>query len=629
VPERYLLAPDPDDARRWRDRLTEIGLDDASLTHEESEVVWIACTQATYLAMLAARDPARLRAAAADLFLRREKPKARMAAELAEALAGVETGADLGRRLRNYRAREYIRLGARECGLGTADEVGRELSALADVTVDAALAFHDGELARVHGEPLLDDGRRAEMCVFGMGKLGGEELNFSSDIDVIYVYTADAGAAGRLSLHEYFDKLARRLGQAIGEVTEDDVVFRVDLRLRPEGTRGPLVNSMLSLEAYYESWGRPWERQAWLKARPSAGSAALGEATLELLAPFIYPRSTSAEVIRDVADLNRKIKAELAPGTLETGFDVKTGVGGIREVEFFVQALQLVHAGKQPALRERSTRRALDKLFYAGLVAERERRALGDGYELLRQVEHRLQLVSGRQTHRLPSDPAALGTLARRLGFGDARELRGQLELTTDAVAAIFATLGDEKGYRPEIAVLLDPRTDRAAAETALAGLGFREPAEAAFQIELLPPASVIAARPLGQPVDHARRSRPPRGGRRLARSRPGAAPRRRLRRAQLRRGHLAPPRREPRPAPAARLALRHLGLPGQELRLAPRAPRRPAPRGARRPATDARRSRGRGRRAHRRRRSAGRAEHAAAGEDRGAPAHRPGRRRR
>jgi glutamate-ammonia-ligase adenylyltransferase len=486
VPERYLLAPDPDEARRWRDRLTELGLDESSLTADESEVVWLACAQAPYLAMLAARDPARLRAAAADPFLRREKPRARMAAELADALAGVETAAELGRRLRGHRAREYIRLGARECGLGAPDEVGRELAALADVTVDAALRLHDAELARAHGEPLLDDGRRAELCVFGMGKLGGEELNFSSDIDVIYVYTSDAGAAGALSLHEYFDKLARRLTATIGELTDDDVVFRVDLRLRPEGTRGSLVNSVPSLEVYYESWGRPWERQAWLKARPAAGSAAVGAETLAVLEPFIHPRSTSPSVIRDVADLNRRIKAELAPGTLESGFDVKTGVGGIREVEFFVQALQLIHAGKQPALRERSTRRALDKLLYAGLVAERERRALGDAYELLRQVEHRLQLVSGRQTHRLPSDPAALGVLARRLGFGDARELRGQLELATRGVAEIFATLGDEKGYRPEIAVLIDPRKAREELEEALAALGFREPAEAAYQIELL-----------------------------------------------------------------------------------------------------------------------------------------------
>jgi [glutamine synthetase] adenylyltransferase / [glutamine synthetase]-adenylyl-L-tyrosine phosphorylase len=482
----FQLAPDPADARRWRDRLAEAGLTEGTLAPDEAEVALLCCTQAPYLAMLALRDPGRLRAAAADPYLRREKPRARQAEELAAALAGTADAADLSRRLRAYRAREYIRLGARECGLGNAEEVGRELAGLADVTMGAAIAFHDAELARTIGEPLGEDGARAELVVFGMGKLGGEELNFSSDIDVIYVYTTDAGAAGKLSLHEYFDKLARRVTHAIGEVTEDDAVFRVDLRLRPEGTRGPLVNSLPSVERYYESWGRPWERQAWLKARPSAGSMALGAETLAVLEPFIHPRTVGPSVIADVAELNRRIKAELLPGTLETGFDVKIGVGGIREIEFFVQALQLVHAGKQPGLRERSTRRALDRLLFAGLIAERERRALGDAYELLRQVEHRLQLVSGRQTHRLPTEPAALGVLARRLGMADVGELRARLEMATRQVAEIFATLGDERPYRPEVAAVLDPRVPPARLDEALGALGFRDREDAAFQLDLL-----------------------------------------------------------------------------------------------------------------------------------------------
>src|SRR5262249_18728322 len=287
------------------------------------------------------------------------------------------------------------------------------------------------------------------------------------------------GAAGALSLHEYFDKLARRVTQTIGAVSEDDIVFRVDLRLRPEGSRGPLVNSLPSMERYYEAWGRPWERQAWLKARPSAGSQALGAETLALLEPFIYPRSQSTDVIADVNELNRKIKAELAPGTLATGLDVKLGVGGIREIEFSRQALQLVHAGKEPSLRVPSQRRALDRLLVAGLVAEREQRTLAEAYELLRQVEHRLQLESGRQTHRLPSDPRALGVLARRLGFADAGELAARLERTTGGVAAIFATLGADRPLRREVVALLEGGDPAAA--------GFRDP-HAPTHIHLLPP---------------------------------------------------------------------------------------------------------------------------------------------
>jgi [glutamine synthetase] adenylyltransferase / [glutamine synthetase]-adenylyl-L-tyrosine phosphorylase len=465
APDRLRLAPDPDDARRRLDHLRTSGLETADLATlgpDAVEVLWIACAQAPYLATLAARDPRRLLDAAGDPFLRREKPKARLAAELAAALEGVAAGDDLARRLRAFRAREFVRLGARECGLGDPNQVGRELANLADVVLAAAVEFHDAELARAHGVPTWtgEDGtrRRAGLVVLGMGKLGGQELNFASDIDVIYAYPSDNGAAGELTLHAYFERLARGVTRTLDEVTEDDVVFRVDLRLRPEGTRGALVNSLPSLERYYETWGRPWERQAWLKARPAAGDLAFGDEVLRTLGPFVYPRSVSPQVIKDVAELNRRIKLELAPGRLETGFDVKTGAGGIREIEFFVQALQLVHAGKNPALRERGTREALDRLLFAGLVAERERRALSDAYELLRQIEHRLQLESGRQTQRIPTDAHRIDVLARRLGFAGAGELQVTLEMRTQAVAAIFATLVEEekRPLRAEIARLLD-----------------------------------------------------------------------------------------------------------------------------------------------------------------------------
>ena len=162
-----------------------------------------------------------------------------------------------------------------------------------------------------------------------MGKLGGEELNFASDIDVIYIYSTDAGQAGELSLHEFFAKLCERVTASLNEVTDEDTVFRVDLRLRPEGSRGAIANSLPSIERYYETWGRPWERQAWLKARPSAGSRALGRRVMATLAPFVHPRHTSPRVVADVHDLNRRIKVELR-SHVESGFDVKNGLGGIR-----------------------------------------------------------------------------------------------------------------------------------------------------------------------------------------------------------------------------------------------------------------------------------------------------------
>src|SRR3970282_780937 len=189
---------------------------------------------------------------------------------------------------------------------------------------------------------------------------------------------------------------------ALSDVTDEDTVFRVDLRLRPEGSRGPIANALPSLERYYESWGRPWERQAWLKARPCAGDLALGDEVMRTLAPFIHPRVTSPQVIAEVSALNRRIKAELDSAGVESGLGLKNRVGGTREVEFFVQALQLVHGGHRPNLRARSTLLALDQLLFSGLITEAEHRALGAAYVWLRRAEHLLQLDSGRQTQRLP-----------------------------------------------------------------------------------------------------------------------------------------------------------------------------------------------------------------------------------
>ena len=210
---------------------------------------------------------------------------------------------------------------------------------------------------------------------------------------------------------------------------------------------------------------------------------------LGALEPFIYPRTTGTNVIRAVQDLHRRIAAELAgagPAAPGPGFDVKVGRGGIREIEFFVQALQLVHAGKRADLRVRGTRQALDRLFFAGLVAERERRALADAYEFLRHAEHLLQLDAGRQTQALPAGFEALTALAGRLGCADAGELTSVMEGHTRAVAEIFATLGVEPAPRPEIAILLDPRRPPDEVAEALAQLGFRDLEAAAHELELL-----------------------------------------------------------------------------------------------------------------------------------------------
>jgi glutamate-ammonia-ligase adenylyltransferase len=420
------------------------------------------------------RDPAALAALAHDPWLRREKPETEMRKELDAELAA--TPGQLLAALRRYRNRAYLRLCARELGDGAPAEVGRELAALASVLLDAAVDHLSAELDARFGPPLTTDGTRARFVVFGMGKLGGAELNFSSDIDLIYVYETDSGAAGTLTLHEYFSRLAERLTRALADVTDDGFCFRVDMRLRPEGSRGPLVNSVAATERYYESWGRPWERQAWLKARPVAGDRALGEETLKILEPFIWPRTSGSDVINAVHALMGRIRAELTDED-----DVKLGPGGIREIEFFVQALQLVH-GRSPRLRERGTLRALEALLFSGIISAREQRTLATAYDFLRRVEHRLQLEELRQTHSLPRDPDRRALLARRIGFPDLATFEATLARARADVAAIYATLGapaaDDVPH--DIALALDGNRE------ALGRLGFTNPDASADELEML-----------------------------------------------------------------------------------------------------------------------------------------------
>ncbi len=240
-----------------------------------------------------------------------------------------------------------------------------------------------------------------------------------------------------------------------------------------------MCNSLGAAERYYESFGRPWERQAWVKARAVAGDRALGDEALALLEPFVWPRTVGGDVIRAVHELMARMRAERA-----TERDVKLGPGGIREVEFFTQALQLVHGGRNPSLRERGTLRALDRLRTVGIVSEREHRALSDAYVFLRRVEHRLQLAEGRQTHALPDDE---GLLARRLGFADRDAFTRALAGTRHKVSEIFATLGaPESAPSPALLCLLDPSASRDELGQALGTLGFRDAEASADEMVLL-----------------------------------------------------------------------------------------------------------------------------------------------
>ncbi|HEY0479893.1 MAG TPA: bifunctional [glutamate--ammonia ligase]-adenylyl-L-tyrosine phosphorylase/[glutamate--ammonia-ligase] adenylyltransferase [Kofleriaceae bacterium] len=507
-------APDEADALRRAERLfdatAQTAVDLAGLDAAAQQIATLACQAAPYLATLLTRDPRRLGRVAADPYLRREKPREVLVAEVEARAAPAAHHAELQAALRSVRGDELVRLGFRELELGLDTEVGRELARLADACFEAAIGFSDRELRARYGAPRYvdDDGvlRDARLVVIGMGKLGGEELNFSSDVDVIYLYSSDQGEVGGLSLHEYFAKLCTQITAALSEATEDDMVFRVDLRLRPEGAKGAIANSLAQAERYYETFGRPWERQAWLKARVSAGDPALGAEVLQTLRPFVYPRLISGTVIDEVRDLNRRIKRELVRphrGGGSDGFDVKNGEGGIREIEFFVQALQLIHAGKRPVLRQRGTRAALDALLFAGLITDDEHFALFRAYRWLRHTEHVLQLEGGLQTQIVPDDDARRLVLARRLGYAGDIEFAIDLVKHTAAVSRLFATLGDPADGRAEVTAILRGELTEVEEAEALTGLGFHDVAAARAELARarrnsdspLAPASVASER--------------------------------------------------------------------------------------------------------------------------------------
>jgi glutamate-ammonia-ligase adenylyltransferase len=448
-----------------------------------------------FLPELLFADVGQMSLLAADPWLRRPKPLPLIARAVRTAVGDAPDLRALQRALRRARRYEMLRLGVRELGWGTTEEVARELSAFADACLEAAVSVCDAELSRELAPPRTDAGTPVRFVVMAMGKLGGEELNFSSDVDLCYFYDTDAGSAGLKAdgeprtLHEYYEELARRVSAALDQVTGDGIVFRVDLRLRPEGRSGPLSNSLHAAEGYYETFGRTWERQAWLRARPCAGDKALGEELLTVLEPFIYPRSIDHRLVEEIRGLRAQFRDPAdARGALgETGFDVKLGAGGIRDVEMVVQALQLLHAGKRPDLRERNTPRAFPRLVVAGLLSDREAWTLLTAYRFWRRLEHRVQVATGAQQHRLPGDDEARSALAEGLGFTCLADFDAAVSARRSDVEAIAATLGDppEKRQR-EAERLLDPMRDRDELERLARAAGFHDTDAAVDTLEKL-----------------------------------------------------------------------------------------------------------------------------------------------
>jgi [glutamine synthetase] adenylyltransferase / [glutamine synthetase]-adenylyl-L-tyrosine phosphorylase len=359
------------------------------------------------------------------------------------AVAGRASGEDWQRAFQRAVWLEKVRIALREVlptKLGGAElpETARELSELADAVVEVAVAEATEHVAARLGSPRHPDGSPAKLCVLGMGKLGGLELNAGSDIDVVFVYDSD-DADGDVSPHEFFTRVVRRAVAHVEATAPEGMIFRVDLRLRPEGSQGALVNSLSAFERYYETWGRLWERAAMLRARPIAGDPELGSALeREVLSPFVYRREVDPNIAEGLTDLVLRSRAELCDHPAR---DLKLGPGGIREAEFFVQTLQLIWGGQEPSLRVRGTLTALERLRLRGFVTDRDARDVARGYVLLRRAEHAVQWGSGIQTHLLPTDERDAQRLARSLAYADAMEFHAELAGLRARINEVFGSL--------------------------------------------------------------------------------------------------------------------------------------------------------------------------------------------
>lgn len=384
---------------------------------------------------------------------RGRRQRADLLGRLSTAVADFSDPDAVRSRLRRAVWTEKARIALRELlppsqGGASIDVTAAELSDLAEAALEIALAEARAHVVARFGEPRLESGESAQIVCLGMGKLGGHELNAGSDVDLIFVYDSDDGAAGELALHDFWTRVVRRAVVTIEAPTADGLVWRVDLRLRPEGSQGPIANSVAASERYYETWGRLWERAAMLRARPVAGDASLGRVVeRELIAPFVFRRELDPAIAGALSQLVEQSRAELSKNPAR---DVKLGPGGIREAEFFVQSLQLFWGGREPSLRVTGTLPALNRLRARGLVSDREMRSVAGAYRLLRRVEHRVQWMSGVQTHDLPEQESELEVLARSLEHADARALLDELGAVRARVAKLFRSLSP--GGAPKLA---------------------------------------------------------------------------------------------------------------------------------------------------------------------------------
>ena len=395
--------------------------------------------------------------------------------------SGAETEPAFADRLRRWRRQEFVRIAWRDlAGSAPLEQTLAELSNVADVAIRATERFGRAQLVRQFGEPRSQSGTPQPLVIVGMGKLGGQELNFSSDVDLVFLFPEHGETDGprAISNEEFFRRLGQSVIRLLEAPTSEGIVFRVDMRLRPFGESGPLASSFTTFEDYLQSHGRDWERYAWVKARPITAGAAYAEIRSSAVRPFVFRRYLDFGVFESLRELKGLIEREVQRRELD--MDIKLGSGGIREVEFIVQLFQLIRGGQDRRLQQPSLLTVLPLLAGAkglprGVIDE-----LRDAYRYLRRLENRLQMLRDQQTHRLPSDTIARLRLATAMGHASwdelAREIAEQRALIARHFSAvIFSENGNDGSLQAEFAALWDRAVDVEPLADWLRRVGMRE----------------------------------------------------------------------------------------------------------------------------------------------------------
>jgi glutamate-ammonia-ligase adenylyltransferase len=420
-------SADPDQALNYFERFTRASASSIHLfsyfkdSPRTLEILAKTFGGSPYMAEILIRDPHYFYWVTDPQILYNSRKKRDIQRELARALKTLTDEQKRLDYLRVLKRREMLQIGVRDLlRLCSVEETLSALSTLAEALISAAYWICASALRREYGIP-----RKAftGFTILGMGKLGGGELNFSSDVDLIYLYASDqeevvTTGAGTISASEYFRRLCQKFTVALSDFTGEGYVYRVDLRLRPEGKAGAIAYSLDGFERYYQTRGETWERLALLKVWPVAGDRALGQRFLEMARPFVYDRPFDLKALEAVRGIKRKIDQRMTIRQQRLR-NVKLGTGGIREIELIVQALQVCHGGQIAQICGRNTMKALDALRDQSLISAEECDALTQAYVFLRDVENKLQMVNDAQTHSLPLEGQELTACARRLGYSD------------------------------------------------------------------------------------------------------------------------------------------------------------------------------------------------------------------